>query len=105
MEIRRSSERHAARHGSFARFRWSRLGGGGCRSYSSSGSVLVAVDPTRPAVIVRDRMISVHGAREHNLKAIDVEIPHRSLTVVTGVSGSGKSSLAFDVLYAEGQRR
>jgi excinuclease ABC subunit A len=49
--------------------------------------------------------IEIIGAREHNLKAIDVAIPVGQLTVVTGVSGSGKSSLAFDVLYAEGQRR
>ena len=49
--------------------------------------------------------ISVHGARQHNLNHIDVEIPRHSLTVITGLSGSGKSSLAFDTLYAEGQRR
>jgi excinuclease ABC subunit A len=49
--------------------------------------------------------IVVRGARVHNLKNIDVEIPHNALTVVTGVSGSGKSSLAFDTIYAEGQRR
>ena len=49
--------------------------------------------------------IVVRGARVHNLKNIDLEIPHNSLTVVTGVSGSGKSSLAFDTIYAEGQRR
>jgi excinuclease ABC subunit A len=49
--------------------------------------------------------IKVRGAREHNLKNIDVEIPRDSLTVITGLSGSGKSSLAFDTIYAEGQRR
>ena len=49
--------------------------------------------------------IEVYGARVHNLKNIDVEIPHDSLTVVTGLSGSGKSSLAFDTIFAEGQRR
>ncbi len=49
--------------------------------------------------------ISVYGAREHNLKNVDVTIPRDSLTVITGLSGSGKSSLAFDTIYAEGQRR
>src|SRR5690349_10302720 len=49
--------------------------------------------------------ITVHGARQHNLRNIDVEIPRNSFTVITGLSGSGKSSLAFDTIYAEGQRR
>ena len=49
--------------------------------------------------------ISVLGARVHNLKNVDVTIPRNSLTVITGLSGSGKSSLAFDTIYAEGQRR
>ena len=49
--------------------------------------------------------ISVRGAREHNLKGVDIDIPRESLTVITGLSGSGKSSLAFDTIYAEGQRR
>ncbi len=49
--------------------------------------------------------IVIKGAREHNLKNIDVTIPRNSFTVITGLSGSGKSSLAFDTLYSEGQRR
>ena len=52
-----------------------------------------------------DEKINVYGARVHNLKNIDVEIPRNSLTVITGLSGSGKSSLAFDTIFAEGQRR
>src|SRR4051812_11454635 len=52
-----------------------------------------------------NKSIRVRGAREHNLKSIDVEIPRDALVVITGLSGSGKSSLAFDTIYAEGQRR
>jgi excinuclease ABC subunit A len=49
--------------------------------------------------------ITIRGARQHNLKDISLEIPRNRLTVITGLSGSGKSSLAFDTIYAEGQRR
>ena len=49
--------------------------------------------------------IIIKGAKEHNLKNIDIDIPKNKLVVITGVSGSGKSSLAFDTIYAEGQRR
>ena len=56
-------------------------------------------------MIDETELINVYGARVHNLKDIDVEIPRNSLTVITGLSGSGKSSLAFDTIFAEGQRR
>ncbi|MEK7329767.1 MAG: ATP-binding cassette domain-containing protein, partial [Candidatus Eisenbacteria bacterium] len=59
---------------------------------------------TRP-VPPPDAFIRIRGARQHNLKNIDLDLPRGRLTVITGVSGSGKSSLAFDTLYAEGQRR
>lgn len=52
-----------------------------------------------------EKYIEIKGAREHNLKNIDISIPKDKLTVITGLSGSGKSSLAFDTIYAEGQRR
>ena len=51
------------------------------------------------------KIIKIKGARQHNLKNVDVSIPRDKLVVITGLSGSGKSSLAFDTIYAEGQRR
>ncbi|MCH8194408.1 MAG: excinuclease ABC subunit UvrA, partial [Planctomycetes bacterium] len=61
--------------------------------------------PSRPRKTVELDTIVVKGAREHNLKNIDIELPKKRLIVFTGVSGSGKSSLAFDTIFAEGQRR
>src|ERR687887_2833409 len=60
--------------------------------------------PIIDVVAPSDRIV-IRGAREHNLKDIDLELPRNSLIVMTGLSGSGKSSLAFDTIYAEGQRR
>src|SRR5574337_1521914 len=54
---------------------------------------------------MNNNVIAIRGAREHNLKGINVNIPRDQITVITGISGSGKSSLAFDTIYAEGQRR
>ena len=54
---------------------------------------------------MQNKKIIIKGAKEHNLKNVDVEIPRDKLVVITGLSGSGKSSLAFDTIYAEGQRR
>jgi excinuclease ABC subunit A len=64
-----------------------------------------AEEPPRFGVHGRNGAIQVHGAREHNLKNIDVKIPREQIVVITGLSGSGKSTLAFDILFAEGQRR
>src|SRR5579863_241192 len=64
-----------------------------------------AIPRPKPSIAGDVEEIHVKGARVHNLKNIEVVIPHNAITVVTGVSGSGKSSLAFDTLYAEGQRR
>jgi excinuclease ABC subunit A len=61
--------------------------------------------PTRPTATQEASHIRIRGARTHNLKNIDIDIPRNQLVVITGLSGSGKSSLAFDTLYAEGQRR
>src|SRR5450432_25659 len=63
------------------------------------------IEEKSPSPVVGEEMIEVFGARVHNLKNIDISIPKNRLVVITGISGSGKSSLAFDTIYAEGQRR
>ena len=75
------------------------------RSEGAAAAARVAEAPPPYRAAGRDRAISVHKAREHNLKDIDLEIPRDRFTVITGISGSGKSTVAFDILFAEGQRR
>src|SRR5205807_7597700 len=101
--------------------RWKAVEGGG-RRWKAVKVVASAGQPPPPSTVLPRRVdrepicllayesmssdsLIVRGAREHNLKNITVEIPRDSLTVITGLSGSGKSSLAFDTIYAEGQRR
>ncbi|MDR2983160.1 MAG: excinuclease ABC subunit UvrA, partial [Puniceicoccales bacterium] len=72
---------------------------------SGSGKIPKAETKALVSKPSSEGLISLRGAREHNLRNLDVDIPHNTFSVVTGVSGSGKSSLAFDILFAEGQRR
>src|SRR4030095_16103658 len=67
--------------------------------------LVLTEDTPQVSPAMTDEALIIRGAREHNLKNIDVSIPRDRLTVITGLSGSGKSSLAFDTIYAEGQRR
>src|SRR6187431_1541771 len=82
--------------------RWGNMGGWRC---PVGAAVAAMTDETSTSSASPPRALVVRGARTHNLKGVDLSLQHRQLVVFTGVSGSGKSSLAFDTIYAEGQRR
>ena len=80
------------------------------RIFQNTGPISTQQIQTQPPAkshseTIEEGSISIYGAKEHNLKNIDLSIPRNALIVFTGLSGSGKSSLAFDTIYAEGQRR
>src|SRR3954469_10612303 len=77
----------------------------GLTNLSTRPRLVRATAPAQLTQAMAEDALIVRGAREHNLRNIDVTIPRDRLTVITGLSGSGKSSLAFDTIYAEGQRR
>ena len=72
---------------------------------TNTANNMSAAQAPHTTLIGEPRLISVRGAREHNLSNVDIDLPRDRLVVLTGLSGSGKSSLAFDTIYAEGQRR
>ena len=69
------------------------------------GRIVAYFDTERRAKAVATETIQIRGARTHNLRDVDLDLPRDQLIIITGLSGSGKSSLAFDTIYAEGQRR
>ena len=75
------------------------------KSFNSSISDALHILPAKSSAVKRNKSIQVHNAREHNLKNVDIEIPRNKFTVISGVSGSGKSTVAFDIVFGEGQRR
>ena len=75
------------------------------RTLAANRPIVVPLRPSGPEAAKSAEYIRVRGARTHNLKNINLDLPRNRLIVITGLSGSGKSSLAFDTLYAEGQRR
>ena len=72
---------------------------------TATSSSIIALKPPRAEEPATGEFIRIRGARTHNLKNVNLDLPRNQLVVITGLSGSGKSSLAFDTLYAEGQRR